>query len=311
MVIISTSIRLCKIGVGIKGKSMTTVIFDTDIGADSDDAVAFAYICTQVKENKCKLPLVSLSTSRKGAVAFTRAVLHSYGLNSEICQMQKTLPCDTYDHYARKSIDKYGFADDAQDVLDSWEQVYTQSKESITLIVVGPQTNLAAFIQKNPPLFFEKTAGIYIMGGRFDKEVPEFNIENDISAAKYVCENSKDIPRYYLPFEEGFKLFTGKAFYKKWEHPIGFALKNMALACGIQKEEDFVRRSWDPLTCLAVFSPELFQMQAGEITIDDKGISTFKKDGNEKCFLLTMQDVRLCGEEIERNLLIENKESNV
>ena len=98
-------------------------------------------------------------------------------------------------------------------------------------------------------------------------------------------------------------MLTGRAFYKKWEHPVGFALRSMALAGGIENEREFIRKSWDPLTCLSVFSPQLFETKQGTIFINEQGITCFKANETGNLFLLRMKDVSVCGEEIEKNLL--------
>lgn len=279
------------------------VILDTDIGADSDDAVALGYLCSQVNKGRCELPLISLSTARTGAAACTRAILSAYGVRAEIARMEQRLPCDEADHYALAAREKYGFSDEAAPFLEAIRKAYVSSKEKITLIVIGPQTNLKNFINSYPELFLKRTNAVYIMGGNFQKEETEWNILCDVAAAKYVCEYETEVPCLYLPFEEGAKILTGKRFYNNRSHPVGFILERVANAFGITEEEKIVRESWDPLTCLAVFKPELFEVKRGDITIDGQGVARFSPDAQKNQFLLTVKNDALCTLEIEKNLL--------
>lgn len=280
---------------------MKTIVLDTDVGADSDDAVALGYLSAQVNKGRCKLPLITLSTSRKGAASFVRAVLSDYGVRSEIGRMEGFLECDRTDHYAEKSMEKYGFSDGAKDAVEGWKEVYL-SEEKITPVVIGPQTNLAAFIRRHPVLFAQKTESVYVMGGNFSAEEAEYNVLCDLPAALFVAGNTRGVPFFYLPFEEGIKVLTGRSFIGRRERPVGYALKCTANAFGITDEADMLRQSWDPLTCLSALSPEFFYAEGGAVSYSAQGISAWERKGEKNSFLLRVKDAKLCEREIENAL---------
>ncbi len=257
---------------------MTTVLLDTDIGADSDDAVALGYLLGKEREGECVLPLVSLSTARPGAAGTVRAIAAEYGKQPALCRMEIPLPSDAFDHYATKVCTTFSAGDGAGEVLESWRALYEEA-EKVVPVIVGPLTNLAAFLRAEPELFAAKTERVHLMAGTFTEPFAEFNAAADAAATDYVfahlpCEG------VILPYETGNRVFTGRTYLTRRERPIGMCLALAARAFG--KTEDILRESWDPLTALTVFRPDLFTFSPrGNIVTDGKGGMRFSpaKDG--------------------------------
>lgn len=279
-----------------------TVLLDTDIGADSDDAVALGYLLEQVRKGRCKLPLVSLSTARKGAAGCVRAILAELASTVKVGRMKKALPCDSYNYYADEVCAAFHADDRAEEAISCWREMYKSAEEPITLIIIGPQTNLAQFLKEEAALFAQKTACVYMMAGRFDCAEAEWNVLQDIAAARYIAQNLP-CDGYLLPFEEGCKALTGKKYIGRRDTPIGACLQYFALHNGITDEEMMLRESWDPFTVLSAFRPELFSYSArGDWQIGSDGVC--RLDPNEKghFFVLGVKDAAKAAQAIEEAL---------
>lgn len=246
------------------------------------------------------MPLITLSTSRKGAASFVRAVLCDYGVRSEIGRMEGFLDCDKTDRYAERSMKKYGFPDGAKDAVEGWKEVYL-AEEKVTP-VVGPQTNLAAFIRRYPVLLAQKTDAVCVMAGNFSAEEAEYNVLCDLPAALFVAESTHGVPFFYLPFEEGIKVLTGRSFIGRRERPVGYALGCTANDFGITDEAEMLRESWDPLTCLSALSPEYFHAERGAVSYSAQGVSVWERNDEKNSFLLRVKDAKSCEREIENAL---------
>lgn len=282
---------------------MKIVLFDTDIGADSDDAVALGYLLGKEREQECLLPLVTLSTVRRGAAATVRAIAADYGKEPEVGRMATPLPCDSFDHYASKVAAAFRTRDDAGNAVDCWRALYRSDIEEIIPVIVGPLTNLAEFLRAEPALFAEKTKHVHLMAGRFDEPTPEYNAEQDAAATDYVARNLP-CEGIILPYETGRRVLTGRTYFGRRERPIGMCLELVARAFGVNDDEKMLRESWDPLTAVSVFHPEFFQKERGSLETDGKGIVRLlpKKGGN----FVVLKDVdrEKAEAEIERTLAL-------
>jgi inosine-uridine nucleoside N-ribohydrolase len=118
---------------------------------------------------------------------------------------------------------------------------------------------------------------MYVMAGWFSQPRAEWNVLQDISAARTVFSSFKG-KLIISPFELGFKVKTGLTI----QHgPVRRCLQLFA-------EKDFesnqtpIRYSWDPCTVLSAIEPEHFSFsQPGTAVIGSDGVSNFSQsDGN-------------------------------
>lgn len=111
------------------------------------------------------------------------------------------------------------------------------------------------------------------MGGCFNGRIKdEFNIAQDVFAAKYVAEHCP-VDIVYVPFEEGEDVLTGGNIVDRENHPVGVSMKGFFdyefpdLPSG-QTE----RSSWDPITTLiAVRGSERY------FKFSDRGVADFSE----------------------------------
>lgn len=220
------------------------VIFDTDIGPDCDDAGAMAVLFEMAKKYDVKILGIANCTSNPYGNGAIRAISEFYGYEDIKISQHKGYEIlknnDKFNKPVTKKYCKYeNSAIHVESALDLYESVLKKAEDdSVTVISVGPLTNLAEILDKNPELFNKKVNSIVAMAGKFPKG-KEFNIESDVEAAKTVFEKFKHII-VCSGFEIGSKFKTGfsaecenNPVYDSYKHYVG------------GKEPPYMRESWD------------------------------------------------------------------
>lgn len=277
---------------------MNSVILDTDMGVDCDDAAALGLLLNEQKQGKCKIAAITASTTRKGAVATINTILKYYHEPEIPVGVLKGEPlaCDSVNNYALAVLEKYQESDEAQDATNLLRFTLANAKEKMDVIAVGPLTNIKNLLQSQADgisplsgieLVRQKVRKLYLMGGVFaenyqngGKIFTEWNIEQDIQAARYVAEYFP-CEMLYSPFEIGQRV---KTKMQNSDNPVWFCMKSFAIAGGNDYQPVFYRSSWDPVTCLVATreESELFSYSPyGTIRIDEKGYTHFIKDSGE------------------------------
>ncbi len=278
---------------------MKKIILDTDIGIDCDDAAAIGMLLQMEEEGKCFVEGITTCTTREGAVETVRAITRYYGKDKEIGAMREPgIPCDKENAYAKALKEHYGCSGDALDAVEMLRRRLAQAKEKLTLIAIGPLTNIARLLKSGGDMYSElggaellrkKADCLYIMGGSFkenyspegimeQKEViREWNILQDIDSARYVLEECT-CPMVLCPFEAGIYV---KTRLREGINPVWYAMKAFAdyEKCGI--ENGYERESWDPVTCLAALqdcSPYFDLSDGGKITVSEDGETVFHRE---------------------------------
>jgi purine nucleosidase len=144
---------------------------------------------------------------------------------------------------------------------------------SITLVLIGPQTNLALALQDAPGIA-RAIREIVVMGGSISPDggnatrFAEFNIHVDPLAASIVLKAGR--PMIWAPLEVAHQASVDPMWIdllRAVGHPCAMAAAGML---------DFYLRSfdkpaaalYDPLAILAMLSPELFDLRAVDLEID-------------------------------------------
>lgn len=144
--------------------------------------------------------------------------------------------------------------------------------DSITMVLIGPQTNLALALQRKPEIA-RAIGEIVVMGGSLDPaggnttHFAEFNIHVDPLAAEIVLK--ADRPMIWAPLEVARQASVDPLWLdllRAVDRPCAAAAADML---------DFYIRSfsrgaalYDPLTILALLAPELFDLRAVALEID-------------------------------------------
>lgn len=268
---------------------MIDIIMDTDMGVDSDDAVALALLMSLQRRGDVCVRAVTTSSSREGASACVQAIMRFYGAEAPLAQMQLPgLACDRINNYARAVMKRYSCLD-AQDAPVPLLRKILSQREGQIILATGPLTNIAELLASPPDsisaldgkqLVKRSVSMLYSMAGCFDGGLPEWNVLQDIPAAQYVFRHCP-VPITVVPFETGSGVKTGAPFRLIPDHPVWYAMKCFAInEFGASFAEDNVARdSWDPVTAMLASGTGtgLFSYERGTVSVEDDGTSVFRK----------------------------------
>lgn len=164
---------------------MKKIIIDTDIGDDADDVLALAYALTLKEIDLLGVTTVFKNSHQRAQMASHLLALagrtdvpvragegHSYNKRNLIdetpCQFQTMM--DQYDVSGETALSFYQ---------------KTLQKQRVSIVAIGPLTNLAKLIEASPELI-NNIDEIILMGGCYYRHVNEWNIVCDPEAADIV-----------------------------------------------------------------------------------------------------------------------------
>lgn len=311
---------------------MKTILFDTDLGGDCDDVLALDLLTAAHCAGECELIGVTYSADVKAAPDCIRAILKQHSME------QTPLGRRYVPDNRQKSPDIYASAVAAafpDPEAPRWEELPEASRllrrllterEHVTLVVTGFLSNVAALLRTGPddlsPLTGEELVArrvdeIAVMGCNFSHQsgdnpftanktdtgdlrvTPEYNIVNDIPAARYVFEHCP-VPLTVCPFEVGYGMITGKPMVEAGggRTPDSLSYITFGAAQG--------RDSWDPATALyGVYGcgKWFYRSAPGRVTITERGESHFDTLNGGTHRILTCATPReKIAEEIDRQV---------
>lgn len=181
------------------------VIIDTDIGDDIDDAFALTFAIHSPELEITGVTTVFRNSLIRAKIA--KALLASYGAedipvcagidipfiqkfidreNDRFDSTGRLIPCQ-YDETVMKN-----YQPDEEWGPDFIIRKVLEYPGKIILIPIGPLTNIAAAIRKEPGIV-SKIKKVVLMGGVFHQDFPEWNILCDPEAARIVFTSGADI----------------------------------------------------------------------------------------------------------------------
>ena len=259
---------------------MVNLFLDTDMGPDCDDAGALQIIHTLCRKGMARLLGVTCCTSSPCCLATVSAINRANGLevplgitarrgflDSENCLRYASAVAERYDHEFKDGRTPRAALDVFREVLSR------QPDGSVTMLSIGPMNNLADYLSdgETASLISRKVTKTVCMAGRFDKAVPEWNIQMDIPAAKTVVERWP-APLVLCGWECGKDIITGAALEGREGHPVREAYR-------LWTNGSLRRDSYDLSTALyAVLGDSgwIGTSQPGKIAVSPEGVTTFE-----------------------------------
>ena len=254
----------------VKSKVKRQIIIDTDPGIDDAVAIAISLFSEEFD--------VKLLTSVMGNVSVQKTtnnilkLLKFFGKNIPVAiGANKPLIreiTDASNVHGESGMDGYDFEEGDQKLIandhavNAIYKVLKVAKEKVTIIAIGPLTNIALLLKLYPEIN-NKIEELVLMGGstaRGNKGVmSEFNIHVDPEAAKIVLNSGIKI--VVAPLDVGLKALlypedtskikslnkTGEMLYSLFLHYRGFGLKN-----GL--------KMYDSCAIAYLLKPEMFQI---------------------------------------------------
>jgi len=279
---------------------------DTDIGPDCDDTAALALAVLYARQCGGKLIGVTHCTSSPWGVGAIRAVLNWYG--------EKDIPVGTLEDagfLCEPALERYNkplamtvseeerAAEGAQKVIR--EVLNAQPDHSVEFISIGPLSNLGKLMadEEGYALVKRKVRRLVMMAGNFEREVPEWNVEMDIPAARLLAEKWPG-EMVYCGWEVGAPVVALKEPSPLPEnHPVRVAYQLYGGGVG--------RNSWDLCTVQWAMQPECgfyTRSESGVIDVDEKGVTRLKTIADGKhSFLALNADPETIAASFEATLL--------
>ncbi len=157
--------------------------------------------------------------------------------------------------------------------VEMLNQLIMSSSERVSLITLGPKTNLALLIKRYPEVV-ARLEQIIFMGGSTSEAVPEFNVRQDPEAALEVIESAVPITMY------GFDLFGRLAIdqadadrFRNHDHP-AIRLTGDLLYRGHSSSgpDDYLGLVGDAGAIVLLTNPELFVARELPVRINLEGV---------------------------------------
>ena len=188
------------------------IILDTDIGDNVDDALALAFACQCPELNLVGVTTGFCDPHRRAEIALSLLdtlgfddVRVAPGLGKPLLHSWPSRPARLHSsgYFSSRKPDRLDadafLVKTVADILRPWKDEvetttcmrYTAFYPAFTVCCIGPLTNLALALMKNPAWTSE--IRIVLMGGMISAERPETNISADPDAARIVFDSGGDI----------------------------------------------------------------------------------------------------------------------
>ncbi|MBQ8526714.1 MAG: nucleoside hydrolase [Clostridia bacterium] len=164
------------------------VLMDMDIGDDIDDAIAL-YSAMQQGFDIIGITTVFQNTAQRAKMAKKMTTLYGHGYENTPVYAGFGVPlaedAGEYDRVPHFTPDAENYLPDSTNPDDAVDFIikscHTYGQE-LTIIAIGPFTNLARVIEKDPEAL-KLCEKVCIMGGAFYKQYADWNIMCDVEAA--------------------------------------------------------------------------------------------------------------------------------
>lgn len=293
-------------------KKKISVILDTDMGNDIDDALALDMLFKYMDQGKVKLLGIANNKDSEYSTRFLDLFSTWYGYPKiPIGQLSNGVKLNDYVDYCKNVVDlnaqsssPYPYSVKDHQKLLSSEKLYRkilakQPDHSVVVISVGFSTNLQRLLSSGPDeysklngrdLVAKKVVYLSVMAGSFgEKKRAEFNVIHDISAARYIFDRWP-VGIVMSPFEVGAKVsYPAKSIQEDFNwtnhHPLVDAYKHY-------RPFPYNRPTWD-LTSVyyAVDGSKgnlLTISEPGTIRVDEKGFTHFEKNSTGNHYVLSI-----------------------
>lgn len=292
----------------------TRIVYDTDMGNDVDDAIGLALLHAFENRGEAKLLAVTITKDNRWSAPFVNLMNTFYGrpdipigiVKGGVTKEDGSYTKATADRkdaagralYPRR-ITETGEVEDAVTLLR--RVLAAEADGAVTIVQVGFSSNLARLLDSpadrvsplgGRELAARKVRLTVLMAGRFSDRKGEYNITEDIPAArKFFAE--WPAPVVTSGWEVGATMHydpanLDTAFRYTKDHPLVDAYRSY-------QKMPYREPLWDPSAVLyAVRSgADYFGLSpAGRISVDEKGITTHTENPGGRHRYLTVNDVQ-------------------
>lgn len=291
-------------------KEKIPVIFDTDMGNDIDDTLALAMLMMYLDDERIDLLAIMNNKDSEYSLKYLDMLTSWFGYDQiPLGKIRDGAKLNDYVDYAKNMVEMneegkiiYKYRRNPSAHLDAhilYRKVLAdQPDNSVVVISVGFLTNLHRLLETpadeyspltGKELVAKKVKYLSVMGGSFGpKKRAEFNIVNDIPAARHVFEHWP-VGIVLSPFEVGATvqypaLSIENDFNWTAHHPVVDAYKRY-------RPFPYNRATWDLTSVFFAVEgdKELLNLSIpGKISVDEKGFTSFQDAADGKHYYLTI-----------------------
>lgn len=230
------------------------LLIDTDMGGDIDDALALSMA---LKDDSIHVRgITTVYTANAWRTDLVRRMVRVYRRDAPVYAGAEKPLMGTWGQ------EECG-RNDAADFLCAQAE-----KGPVTLLAIGPLTNVAAALLKNPGI--AQNLRMFIMGGMIGCAYPEWNIQCDPEAAQIVLTSGADITLVGLDVTEKCRLTEKEA----WDLVRGEDASMKFLHGEMQRFFDqfhFLPTLHDPLALLCLLKEDICQYEMKDIQVETQG----------------------------------------
>jgi len=254
------------------------IILDTDIGDSIDDALALAFalhspeldvraVTTVIDdvESKTRLAWKMLGVYNRRDVALAMGAPEPLldpttsvaSKEFEVLTRNDTIPNTGPDAARKRAVDL---------IIDT----ALQSRGKITIVAIGPMTNIALAL-KTDPRIKNNIERIVIMGGAYLSSETEYNVKRDRAAAEIVFQSGVPITAVGLDVTSQCKLREKDIDRMRLgnDPASNFLVRLIDLA--EEQTHEANPTLYDPLAIAAIFRPDLLSYQPGAVSVPLSG----------------------------------------
>ncbi|MET9316444.1 nucleoside hydrolase [Kribbella sp. NPDC003505] len=285
-----------------------SLILDTDIGSDVDDAMALAQILGSPDLSLVEVHTVYGDTRLRARLARRYGVLAGRDLDV-VPGLAEPLSGREVWWAGHEGTLHDDLAAETISAGTAPERLVARLREhpgELDVAAIGPLTNLAAALALEPAV-----AGwirhLWVMGGSFGDDKAEHNFKSDDAAAQAVL--NAGIPTTVTGLEITQQVTIGAALLERIR---GAGSLGAALGADIEQWWAYWSETWnvphDPVAVLALSRPELFRFsEVGSVSVvvggEGAGRSTFSADPGGTVRVVTGVDAEQVAEEITARIV--------
>ena len=252
------------------------VLVDTDIGDDIDDALALAMFI-----NMPEIELIGVTTVYKNTnlrAAMTRKLLKLAGVNVPVfagAGNPLARNADNSEIFCQATDDLEKYVTEGEDTNgEAAVRFIIESAgkygEELVIAAIGPLTNIALALKKNPEAM-SRIGKLVVMGGAFFELYREYNIECDAEAAKAIFEAG--LPLHCISADVTFQTQLDEKqtdiILNKDDSPLtAFLAQSMRLWMNCTHFRPYLH---DPLTLYYIAHPEILEMDEVLVEVETEG----------------------------------------
>ena len=259
------------------------ILIDMDIGDDIDDAFALFFAM------KLGYEIVGITTVYRDTAArarLTKELLSLFGEAGARIPVyaghgpafggQAPLPSPTYLSQQPPAPSDARYTPDGMDPDDAVDFIISACErygKELTVAAIGPFTNMARVIEKDPTAL-GKAKKVAIMGGAFFKQYADWNVMCDVEAADAMFRCADNLECMGADVTHHLDIGEENSRYLLNLHPDDPAA---AYVCGLYRQwrPNSGRRAMlhDPLVILYAGEPEVCRMEEASVSVITEGVA--------------------------------------